>query len=189
MTRGVRGMQISNHRLQDALQITSPNCDERPHDAAITLIVIHNIALPKGHFGGPYIQQLFTGELDVSLHPDFHDLDAVQVSSHLLVRRTGEILQFVPFDLRAWHAGESSFEGVPRCNDFSIGIELEGTDDTPYNSRQYSVLAHTCRALIDHYPTLTIERIVGHSDIAPGRKSDPGPAFDRERFARLLRET
>lgn len=181
-------MRIVDHRLEGVPQKESPNCDERTDPARISLIVIHNISLPAGHFGGPYIEALFRNELDPMVHADFAELQDLRVSSHLLLRRDGAMIQFVPFDRRAWHAGESTYEGVSGCNDYSVGIELEGTDDTPYNSRQYRELAAVCRLLIDHYPLMNETRIVGHSDIAPGRKSDPGPAFDWGRLAGLLRE-
>ena len=182
-------MQIRDHRVVAARRRDSANCDDRPAGSGLSLIVIHNISLPRGHFGGDYIEQLFCNELDTGTHPDFLDLARLTVSAHLLVRRSGEVIQFVPFDRRAWHAGESAFAGVAACNDYAIGIELEGTDDSPYNPRQYEVLAAICSALIAHYPELTEERIVGHCDVAPGRKSDPGPAFSWDRFHRLLRDT
>ncbi len=164
----------------------SPNWDERPPGSDISLLVIHNISLPPGEFGGPWIDRLFTNRLPADAHPYFAGIAELRVSAHLLIRRDGEAIQYVPFDKRAWHAGQSSFQGRPRCNDFSIGIELEGTDEIPYTTHQYISLGRVARALCRRYPAITPERIVGHSDIAPGRKSDPGPAFDWQRLRSLL---
>jgi len=173
-------------RLQEARYVASPNCDDRPDEARIELLVVHGISLPPGEFGGPYIEQLFTNRLDYAAHPYFESLRGLEVSSHLLIRRDGELVQFVPFQRRAWHAGVSSFQGRSRCNDFSIGVELEGSDDAPYTEVQYAVLARVARALQAAYPDLHTDRMVGHCDIAPGRKTDPGPAFDWQRlFAEL----
>ena len=163
--------------LRDARQVLSPHFDERPPGMQPELIVVHGISLPPGEFGGPYIEQLFTGCLDANAHPYFTALAAMRVSSHLLVRRNGEVVQFVPFGQRAWHAGASSWQGRSSCNDFSIGIEMEGTDDGAYEPAQYQALAGLITALCAAYPTLARERVVGHSDIAPDRKTDPGPAF------------
>ena len=140
--------------------------------------MIHGISLPPGEFGGPYIEALFTNQLDPDGHPYFRDIVSLRVSSHLLVRRDGELIQFVPFIRRAWHAGDSFFRGRDCCNDFSIGIELEGTDEAPFTDAQYEELSQILQALISAYPDITPFRIAGHCDIAPGRKSDPGPAFD-----------
>lgn len=170
----------------DARQTPSPNCDDRPIDAGVELIVVHGISLPPGEFGGPWIDALFTNMLDPTAHPYFQDIQHLRVSSHLLIRRDGELVQYVPVQRRAWHAGQSCFSGRERCNDFSVGIELEGTDVTPYAGAQYRRLAGVIATLLTHYPTLNGERIVGHSDIAPGRKTDPGPAFDWPRLRRLL---
>jgi AmpD protein len=172
--------------LDGARQAPSPNCDARPANCDIDLLVIHNISLPPGEFGGPHIESLFLNALDPKAHPYFADICGMKVSAHLLIRRGGEILQFVPLHLRAWHAGESCFEGRTVCNDFSIGIELEGSDDHPYEREQYAALAEVARTLMAAYPGITPERIVGHSDIAPGRKTDPGPSFDWERLRSLL---
>jgi AmpD protein len=166
--------------LTPATYFPSTHCDERPDNTAVDMVVVHNISLPPGQFGGDSIERFFTGQLDMTTHPYFADIAHLRVSSHLLIKRTGEIVQFVPFHKRAWHAGESSFAGRIRCNDFSIGIELEGTDDLPYEHEQYQQLADTIRALLQAYPQITHDRIVGHSDIAPIRKTDPGPAFDWE---------
>jgi N-acetyl-anhydromuramoyl-L-alanine amidase len=172
--------------LVEARQVPSPNRDDRPFGRDIDLVVIHGISLPPGHFGGPWIDALFTNTLDPNAHPFFAELNGLSVSSHLLIRRTGEIVQYVPFQHRAWHAGQSWFQGRAQCNDFSIGIELEGTDTVPYRAIQYSQLAQTIIALKQVYRAITPNRIVGHADIAPGRKTDPGPVFDWERLRRLL---
>lgn len=164
----------------------SPYCDERPIGMEIELLVIHGISLPPGEFGGPFIEQLFTGRLNNDIHPYFATIAHLRVSAHVLIRRNGEITQYVPFSQRAWHAGVSHFAGRSACNDFSIGIELEGCDDVPYTNVQYEKLAQVILMLQDTWPRLTQEKIVGHSDIAPGRKTDPGPSFDWEYLYRLL---
>ena len=170
-----------------ARQVASPNCDERPEGASIDLVVVHGISLPPGEFGGPWIDQLFTNALPVDAHPYFAQVASLRVSAHLLIRRDGEVVQYVPFGRRAWHAGTSSWQGRERCNDYSIGVELEGADTVPYESTQYAMLARVIVALCRAYPAITAERIVGHSDVAPGRKSDPGPAFDWPRLRSLVR--
>jgi len=142
------------------------------------MIVIHGISLPPGEFGGPEIEALFTNQLDWGAHPYFAEIRGLEVSAHLLIRRDGSVVQFVPFSQRAWHAGESCFRGQQRCNDFSIGIELEGEDETPYEDSQYAALQGVVNALCEAYPDISPREIAGHCDIAPGRKSDPGPAFD-----------
>lgn len=172
--------------LDDARFIPSPNFDERPVATAIDLLVIHNISLPPNEFGGPYIEQLFSNNLNPDIHPFFQEICDLRVSSHLLIRRDGEILQFVPFHKRAWHAGESNYQGRSRCNDFAIGIELEGTDDIPYENIQYQRLVAITSALQAQYPGIMKQHIVGHSDIAPQRKTDPGPAFDWNRYLEAL---
>lgn len=159
-------------------QVLSPHFDQRPVPHDVSLIVMHGISLPPGRFGGPYIEQFFCGNLPVAAHPYFQEIATQRVSAHLLVLRDGRLVQFVALDKRAWHAGKSSYAGREACNDFSIGIELEGTDELRYEPAQYATLAMLVPALLDAYPTLGRERIVGHSDIAPGRKTDPGPAFD-----------
>jgi AmpD protein len=151
----------------------------------ISLIVVHGISLPAGHFGGRFIEELFCKKLDTSAHNDFSDLAEVEVSSHLLITRDGSVLQFVPFDQCAWHAGASVFKGSSACNNFSVGIELEGTDNSNYTESQYQVLANICAALISTYD-IPEENVVGHSDIAPGRKTDPGPLFEWDRFRKLV---
>jgi AmpD protein len=173
--------------LRGAEFIASPNCDDRPAGCRPELVVIHGISLPPGEFGGPWIERLFTNSLPAAAHPYFATIEGLKVSAHVLIRRDGRIVQFVPFDRRAWHAGESSWCGRERCNDYSIGIELEGTDDTGYEDAQYSSLATTLRALIEAYPGLTTETLAGHADVAPGRKTDPGMAFDWPRLHTLLR--
>jgi AmpD protein len=165
-----------------ARQIRSPNHDARPTGVAIDLIVVHGISLPPGKFGGEAIAQLFTNRLDPQAHPSFVPIADLRVSAHFLIRRDGELVQFVGCNDRAWHAGASLWKGRARCNDFSIGVELEGTDDLPYAAAQYTTLARLVRALRRAYP---IADVAGHCDIAPGRKSDPGPAFDWGRLARL----
>lgn len=173
--------------LGQARRVPSPNCDERPPQVLPELIVVHGISLPPGEFGGPWIDQLFTNSLPADGHPFFADVAGLRVSAHLLIRRTGELVQYVPFHMRAWHAGVSRWEGRERCNDFSIGIELEGTDTTQYEVAQYTALARVIIALCDSYPSLAIERIVGHCDVAPGRKTDPGIAFDWPLLRALVR--
>ena len=179
-------MGITKGWLNRAKKLESPNADPRPDANDISLLVIHNISLPPAQFGGPYIEQLFSNNLNPDDHPYFRDIYKLQVSSHLLIDRQGNITQFVPFDQRAWHAGVSEFEGRQRCNDFSIGIELEGTDDIAYSDIQYSVLARLSQQIMAQYPAITVDRIVGHSDIAPERKTDPGQAFDWQRYKQLL---
>jgi AmpD protein len=167
-------------------QVLSPHFNARPGGMKPELIVVHGISLPPGEFGGPWIDRLFTGTLPPEGHPFFRGVAHNPVSSHMLIRRDGQITQYVPFGERAWHAGQSSYRGRQGCNDFSIGIELEGTDDIPYTDAQYEQLAAVVEALLQTYPSLSREHIVGHSDIAPGRKTDPGPAFDWARWRALL---
>jgi N-acetyl-anhydromuramoyl-L-alanine amidase len=166
-----------------AVWIPSPNHDARPDDAKISLLVIHSISLPPGEFGGEWITDLFLDRLHPGAHPYFAGLAGVRVSAHFLIRREGEVIQYVPCELRAWHAGASSWKGRERCNDFSIGIELEGTDYGPFTDAQYGSLAELTRALFAHYGALDL---AGHSDIAPGRKTDPGPEFDWARYRRSV---
>jgi AmpD protein len=170
-----------------ARQVESPNCDDRPPGTVADLVVVHGISLPPGEFGGPWIDALFTNSLPTDAHPGLAAISGLRVSAHALIRRDGEIVQYVPFHRRAWHAGQSQWEGRSNCNDFSIGIEVEGTDGTAYESLQYVRLARLIAALARAYPTVAIERVVGHSDVAPGRKSDPGPAFDWPLLRALLR--
>jgi N-acetyl-anhydromuramoyl-L-alanine amidase len=171
-------------RASLARYLESPNCDERPNDTPITLAVVHGISLPPGEFGGPGIIDLFTNHLDARAHPSYASIANLRVSAHFVIRRNGELLQFVPCARRAWHAGVSSWQGRERCNDFSVGIELEGTDTVAYASAQYRMLARLLTALYRRY---AFRYVVGHSDIAPGRKTDPGPAFDWQRLAQLIK--
>ncbi len=164
--------------LRPAQQCPSPNQDERPEGALPELIIVHGISLPPGEYGGTQIESLFTNCLDWNEHPYFREIEGLQVSAHVLIRRCGEIIQFVPFGRRAWHAGESSFRGRTCCNDFSIGIELEGSDDTLYTDDQYRHITAIICALIEAYPRISPGLIAGHCDVSPGRKTDPGPAFD-----------
>lgn len=170
-----------------ARQVPSPNCDDRPPGVEPDLVILHGISLPPGEFGGPWIDRLFTNALPPDAHPYFAEVSALRVSAHLLVRRDGEVVQYVPCHRRAWHAGASSWEGRERCNDYSIGIELEGTDAMPYESVQYATAARVIVGLCRAYPGLSADRIVGHSDVAPGRKTDPGIAFDWPRLRAAVR--
>ncbi|NRP94627.1 1,6-anhydro-N-acetylmuramyl-L-alanine amidase AmpD [Marinobacterium sp. xm-g-59] len=172
-------------RLIGADWIASPNCNERPSDE-ISLLVIHNISLPPGQFNTQAVERFFCNELDCSEHPYYQQIEGLEVSAHLLIERTGRVVQFVPFNKRAWHAGQSSFDGREQCNDFSIGIELEGSDDQPFTDQQYDQLVQITEQLLTHYPLITPHRITGHSDIAPGRKTDPGPCFDWDRYLNTL---
>lgn len=164
--------------LHPASYRPSPHCDERPPETSIDMIVVHGISLPPAQFGGSAIEEFFCGTLDFNKDPYYTGLVNLKVSAHLVINRQGEITQFVPFQKRAWHAGLSQFQGRSQCNDFSIGIELEGTDTIPYEKAQYAQLAKVIDLLIHTYPMIQRHRIVGHSDIAPARKTDPGPVFD-----------
>lgn len=172
--------------LAEACYIASPNCNEFPVDTDISLLVIHCISLPEGQFGGNDILDLFVNKLDCSQHVDYADLEGLRVSAHLFIRRDGSVIQCVPFNKRAWHAGVSSFDGQENCNDFSIGIELEGTEYDCYTEPQYSELANVTQQLLKIYPKITRHRIVAHSDIAPERKSDPGECFNWKKYFALL---
>lgn len=174
-------MLLENGWLVDARHVPSPHHDCRPEDEKPTLLVVHNISLPPGEFGGPWIDALFTGTIDPDAHPFFAEIAHLRVSAHCLIRRDGEVVQYVPFDKRAWHAGVSKYQGRERCNDFSIGIELEGTDTTPYTDAQYEKLVAVTQTLIGRYPAIA-GNITGHSDIAPKEKPTParrltGPGF------------
>jgi N-acetyl-anhydromuramoyl-L-alanine amidase len=173
--------------VANARQVPSPNYDERPDGIVPDLIVVHGISLPPNEFGGEWIDRLFTNTLPWDKHPYFKAIEGLKASSHLLIRRDGELVQYVSLNRRAWHAGASSYRGRERCNDFSIGIELEGADDIAYEPIQYRRLAETVGALCVAYPALSRERLAGHSDIAPGRKTDPGAVFDWPRLNALLR--
>ncbi len=183
---GSAAILLPDGLLRGARQRPSPNQDPRPDPDDVSLLVIHNISLPPDRFGGPWIDALFTNSLDPKAHPYFETIHTLRVSSHLCIFRDGRVTQYVPFGRRAWHAGVSSFEGRERCNDFSIGIEMEGCDSKPFTAKQYARLARVTGALLAAYPRLTPERITGHSDIAPGRKTDPGPCFDWTRYRGAL---
>lgn len=172
--------------IDGARQVPSPNFDDRPPDCVPELIIIHGISLPPGEFGGPYIDHLFTNRLNPDEHPYFAEIVDARVSSHLLIGRGGRLVQYVPLHMRAWHAGESCFHDRDCCNDFSIGIELEGTDTDAYTDAQYESLCDVLQTLRATFPSLRDAPIVGHSDVAPGRKTDPGPAFDWRRLEHAL---
>ena len=177
-------MQVdARYCLNNVRVISSPNCDERPAGCEISLLVIHNISLPPEEFSGDGVIEFFTNRLDPQAHPYYQTVCGLKVSAHFFIRRNGETIQFVPCEKRAWHAGESSWQGKTRCNDFSIGIELEGSDTAPFTDVQYDALIALTRALRKIYP---INDIAGHSDIAPGRKTDPGPCFDWDRYRTAL---
>ncbi len=172
--------------IRGVRKVCSPNCDARPPGAELELIVVHGISLPPGEFGGGFIDELFVNQLDAAAHPYFGRIASARVSAHALIARTGDLTQYVSFAARAWHAGSSCYRGRECCNDFAVGIELEGTDDTAYEDAQYARLAALVAALREAYPTLRAAQLVGHSDIAPGRKTDPGPAFEWARLEALL---
>lgn len=176
-------------RFPDSRWSPSPNFGPRPENTAISLLVVHNISLPPGQFGGPHIEDFFCNRLERHAHPYFDEIADMQVSAHALVRRDGSVIQFVNCHDRAWHAGRSCFGVQEECNDFSIGIELEGADDIPYTEAQYQTLARLAELTIAAWPRVTPDRIAGHSDIAPGRKTDPGPAFHWSHFRSLLKTT
>jgi AmpD protein len=184
----VKANAITAGLLAGARRVDTPNADARPAGFRPELIVLHGISLPPGEYGGPWIDRLFENALPPDGHPYFATIQQLRVSSHVLIDRTGALTQYVPFHQRAWHAGQSYWRGRGNCNDFSIGIELEGTDEEPYDPRQYAALVPLIVALQQAYPGLAEGWIAGHSDIAPGRKTDPGPAFDWERLERGLRE-
>lgn len=175
--------------LHDVRRVVSPNCDERPLGAELGLIVVHGISLPPGQFGSGWIDRFFCNDLPPDADPYFATIAGLAVSAHVLIARDGTPTQYVPFTMRAWHAGRSSYCGRTACNDFSVGIELEGADDIPYTGRQYRALAALISALRVAYPSLRPADIVGHSDIAPGRKTDPGPVFEWLRLRRLLADS
>jgi N-acetyl-anhydromuramoyl-L-alanine amidase len=179
-------VDVNSGLMRGAKQVASPNFDDRPPGVEADLIVVHGISLPPGEFGGPWIDRLFTNTLPLDMHPYFAEVGALRVSSHLVVSRDGRATQFVRFTDRAWHAGVSCYQGRDACNDFSIGVELEGVDTLPYEAAQYQTLAEIVAALCEAYPSLSPDRLVGHSDIAPGRKTDPGPAFDWPRARQAI---
>jgi len=172
--------------LSPCKHLPSPNKDARPIEQTLDLIVIHSISLPPGKYGGDAIERFFSNELNPDEHPYYQEIHQMKVSSHILIRRDGQITQFVPFHERAWHAGVSSYQGRERCNDFSIGIELEGSDTDSFNNEQYIQLANLIQTLIKTYHSLSQDAITGHSDIAPGRKTDPGTGFDWKKLDTLL---
>lgn len=174
-------LDVDSGWVAGARHCPSPNCNSRPADE-VSLLVIHNISLPPGEFGGGWVQRFFQNQLPADAHPYFASIAEMRVSAHFLIERDGGLTQFVSCHERAWHAGVSSFAGRENCNDFSLGIELEGTDDLPYNEAQYATLQALTCLLLNAYPLLTRQRICGHSDIAPQRKTDPGPAFDWQQF-------
>ena len=175
-------MEIENHLIKNIKYIRSPNFNERSQNSSIKLIVIHAISLPPKEYGGDYVENFFLNKLKISDHEYFKEIKDLKVSSHLYIKRDGEIIQFVPFNKRAWHAGESSFNGEFDCNDFSIGIELEGSDCDNFTSHQYQVLIDVTKQLMKKYPDIKKNSIKGHSDIAPGRKTDPGGKFEWTRY-------
>ena len=187
LTDSGAGAQVVDGWLAHARRCASPNFNQRPAVEPLDLLVIHNISLPPGEFGGGHIEAFFCNQLDTACHPYFAEIGDLQVSAHLLITRDGQSTQFVSFADRAWHAGRSCYSGREECNDYSIGIELEGCDDQPYTRAQYQELVRVTRALLDAYPAMTAERITGHSDIAPGRKTDPGDAFDWPHYLAQLR--
>lgn len=178
--------RISDGWARGAQQLVSPNADDRPDNTSVDLLVIHAISLPPNEFGGAFVSDLFLNKLKVDEHEYFSEIEGLTVSSHFFIERGGRLTQFVPTHHRAWHCGESNYCGKNRCNDFSIGIELEGCDTLPFEDAQYVTLAELTRALLESHPELSSERIVGHSDIAPGRKTDPGPCFDWPRYKTSL---
>ncbi len=175
-------VDVQSGLVRPAVQCPSPNRDARPDGEIVSAIVLHGISLPPGEFGTGAIEALFRNELDVGAHPYFEEIRGLEVSSHLLIDRHGALTQFVPLNERAWHAGISALAGRTRLNDFAIGIELEGTDDEPYTDAQYTSLLAVVTAILNAYPAITARRIAAHSDVAPGRKTDPGPAFDWQRL-------
>lgn len=181
-------IDIKSGLISEVKFVQSPNFNERPENSEIDLIVIHNISLPPNEFGGPYINALFTNTLNPHEHPYFAEIAHLKVSCHCLILRDGSIIQYVPIHLRAWHAGVSSFLGRENCNDFSIGIELEGADEVPYTKEQYEVLSSLVSKFMQTYKKITFDRIVGHHTIAPARKTDPGPSFNWELFMNLLKQ-
>jgi len=182
--------QVESGWLSGVRRVPSPHCNSRPENAEVALLVVHSISLPPGQYGGSYIDEFFLGHLDIDAHPYFAEIATLQVSAHLLIDRTGRVTQYVPLHSRAWHAGQSSYCGRDNCNDFSIGIELEGLDTDTYTEAQYQSLAEATAAIMEAYPAIDKSRITGHSDIAPGRKLDPGPGFDwRHFFTRLDQQT
>ena len=179
-------MEIDKHIFKNIKFLESPNFNKRPQQEDIRLIVIHSISLPPNEYGGDYVENFFLNNLNSSDHQAFKEIKGLKVSSHLFIKRTGEIIQFVPFNKRAWHAGDSIFKGVPNCNDFSIGIELEGSDNDVFTEDQYNSLVMATKGIMKEYPLISKDCITGHSNISPGRKTDPGKKFDWEKFLQLV---
>ena len=179
-------MEIDNHLVKEVKFLKSPNFNNRPAEESISLIVIHSISLPPKQYGGSYVEEFFLNNLNISDHESFKEIQDLKVSSHLYIKRDGEIIQFVPFNKRAWHAGDSVFKGVPNCNDFSIGIELEGADDDIFTEEQYNALVSATKEIIKKYPLISKDNITGHSEIAPNRKTDPGNKFDWVKYLKLV---
>lgn len=181
-------LDLKTGMVTTARYVASPNCDARPENVPVDVLVVHSISLPPGRFGGPFIENLFCNCLDPSQHEYFSEICHLKVSAHFLIRRKGGLLQFVPTHLRAWHAGESRFNNRTNVNDFSVGVELEGTDDKPFTDAQYDKLIELTQALMSAYPGIRTSTLVAHSDIAPGRKTDPGQCFDWNRYLQALRD-
>ncbi len=181
-------INLETHLLEGVQFVISPNYDERPNNELPSLVVVHGISLPPNKFGGKGVEQLFTNHLDVNEHPYYQEIKDLKVSAHLFIRRGGETIQFVPFHLRAWHSGISEFQGRQKCNDFSVGIELEGTDKQSYTQAQYLQLAKVIRALREVYPKIKSNHLVGHSEIAPGRKTDPGQFFSWQKLENIIKD-
>jgi len=182
------GISIAENKLIGAHQVDSPNQSERPAESVVDLLILHNISLPPGEYNTGCIDQLFCNCLDKNAHPYFETIADLKVSSHFLINRLGSITQYVPLNMKAWHAGESTFDGRLNCNDFSIGVELEGTDHEPFTDAQYGSLVTLSIALLSEFPDIGLDRIVGHSDVAPERKTDPGPFFQWDRYKQLLEQ-
>ena len=179
-------MEIENHIFKNIKFLNSPNYNERPYNSKISLIVLHAISLPPNVYGENYVEDFFMNKLNVSDHDYFNEIKDVKVSSHLYIKRNGKMIQFVPLNKRAWHAGESSYKGIEDCNDYSIGIELEGSDNDYFSDEQYKMLIKTTKSIIKNYSEIDKDKIVGHSDIAPGRKTDPGNKFEWNRYFNAL---
>ena len=179
-------MKIENHIFKESQIYNSPNFNERPDESDIRLIIIHCISLPPDQYGGDFVKDFFLNNLDTTKHEYFNEIKDLKVSPHIFIKRNGEVLQFVPFNKRAWHAGKSIFRGVPDCNDYSIGIELEGSEDDFFSKEQYSSLIIATKAIIETYPLINKENIIGHSDISPGRKTDPGKVFEWNTYLESL---
>lgn len=179
-------MEVENHIFKNVRFLQSPNYNDRPDKEKINLLIIHCISLPEGSYEGSNVEDFFLNKLSISDHNSFDEIKDLKVSSHLYIKRNGELVQFVPFNKRAWHAGESTYKGVSDCNNYSIGIELEGTDDYFYTDDQYDTLTEATKGVIKNYPLINKDSIVGHSDVSPGRKTDPGRKFDWGRFLEAL---